>query len=261
MKKWLCILLICLPLLSCSACYKGSVASDESSSSSISPTLEKADFTTTYVNHTYTIISRQEEESSQPAKILTATDKASGKTIQTLRFIENEWFTKEPLYFIDITFDGNADLLVPFSRPASGAYFQAYVWDEENGQYRHIPSFENLSNVVLDAETRTFLTHKTASQITSYGMYTYRAETKEVIPIRSLYWELQEDRQSFLVTETTYADDDTAEQVLRFSVSAAATGIDKTDTQIAPYFNSNSVWNIDSNKWTNTVIPYIELLY
>ena len=92
-------------------------------------------------------------------------------------------------------------------------------------------------------------------------MYTYRLETKEFISRRSLYWEPQENQQSLLVTETAYTADGAEEQVRQFSVSATATGVDKTDTQMAPYFNSDSVWDLDSEKWNNTVIPDSALRY
>ena len=262
MKKWVCLLLTGILLLCCAACEGTPISSGESSPLySFFPDLGETGFTISHGTYTYTVTSTQEADMFQPTRILTITDKASGKTIQTLRFRENEWFTTDPLYLIDITFDGNIDLLVPFSRPASGVFFQAYVWDAESEQYLHIPSFEKLPNIALDATNRQLLSHRTANKITSYGIYTYRTETKEFIPIRSLHWEPQENQQSLLITEIVYAVDGAEDHIKQFSVSSTASGINKTDAQIAPYFNNASMWDLDSAKWDNIVIPDSDLLY
>ena len=50
----------------------------------------------------------------------------SGKEVQKLDIQnENRRFTKEPVYLIDVTFDGYADLLIPFQRTAAAHQYSA----------------------------------------------------------------------------------------------------------------------------------------
>ena len=259
MKKWLCLLLVGLFLLGCTACGGEGILPDGSSAGPSSlPSPEKPEFTTESEVFIYTVAGISEGE----GKSLTVTDKTSGKTVQTIRLTENEWFTKDPLYLADVTFDGNDDILVPFSRPASGAFFQAYVWNAETGRYEHAPSFENLPNVAADAETGMLLSHRTADKITAYSMYQYRVEKNDFIPGHSLHWEPQEDGRTLCVTQTDYAADGIEEQTSRFSVSAVSIiDVDKTDARMAPYFSDGSLWDLDGDRWNSTVIPVSEYTY
>ena len=68
------------------------------------------------------------QENPRLAETLTIFEKESGVQLQKIELPENGCFTKEPLYVLDITFDGNLDILVPRENPASAVYFQAYVW-------------------------------------------------------------------------------------------------------------------------------------
>lgn len=219
----------------------------------------EAEFTTSNNAHTY-IISKS-NSSHQSEKTLTILNTTSGQLVQTIHFSENEWFTKKPIYLIDVSFDGHVDILVPYSRPASAGFFQAYIWDKEQNEYTHIPSYENIPNVAIDIDNKLLLAHRTADKTTSYSMYSYNTENFCVSMVRCIYWEPQEDSSAIIVKEFEY-DNETEKLLKHFSVSAIdSISIDKTDSKIAPYFSNHSVWNLDSDKWNNYVIPYSEFNY
>lgn len=224
MKKWLYFLLAGVLLLMCACRLQDKPTS-----------------------HTYTLAPARDDPN---VKILTVTDTATKKELQTIRLEGNEWFIPEPIY-TDITFDGNRDILVPFQRVASGVFFAGYVWNEKTAQYVHAPRLENISNIALDTENERLLSHRTQSMLTSYSMYCYDADKLDFVPVRGLLWEPGEDGIS--VMEFTYTDGN-EEQINRFSVPAAdAITPDKGDEKMIPYYESGSRWDLDSAKWNNTV--------
>ena len=93
-------------------------------------------------------------------------------------------------------------------------------------------------------------------------MYGYSAENGDIITVRSIHWEPQENLNAMLVQEFAYNNDGTRELLQQFNVSAIdSISIDRTDSQITPYFSNNSIWNLDSKKWNNLVIPISEYDY
>lgn len=197
--------------------------------------------------HTYTLIPAQD---APHAKLLTIKD--GQKEIQTIRLEGNEWFIAEPIY-TDVTFDGRQDILVPSRTAASGAFFAGYIWDEKTGQYVYAPAIENIPNIALDTQQELLLSHRTGSQSTSYGMDCYNSEKRDFEPVRSLYWEPAENDGYVRVVESRYTDGKEAE-VKRFSATAAdGMNADKTDANMAPYYEAGSVWDLDSGKWQATL--------
>lgn len=221
---------------------------------------EKTEFTTSDNLHTYTVY--KNEDSLQSGKTLTILSKASGELVQTISLTENEWFTKKPIYLIDVSFDGYLDIIVPYSLSASAAYFQAYIWDDSQNKYEYAPDYQNIPNVAIDADNNLLLSHRTADKITSYSMYGYSADKNDVIATRSIYWEPQVDSNLMLVKEFSYNIDGTSELLREFNVPCTdSITIDKTDGQISSYFSSDSIWNFDGEKWNNLVIPVSEYNY
>ena len=226
MKKWLCLLLAGVLLLMCACGLQDKPTS-----------------------HTYTLAPARDDPN---VKILTVTETATKKELQTIRLEGNEWFVAEPIY-TDITFDGNRDILVPFQRAASGVFFAGYVWNEKTGQYVYAPYLENIPNIAVDAEKEQLLSHRTQSQITSYCIYRYNEEKRDFESVRSLYWERQENDAYMRVVETQYTEGE-EEPVKQFSVAASnPIDADKTDANMAPYYVAGSRWDLDSAKWNNTV--------
>ncbi len=242
--------------LSLSACKNNAITVDDTQNK-ISAEVE---YTTANNQHTYII--SQNQGSLQSEKALTILNKTSGELVQTVQFTENEWFTKKPIYLVDVSFDGHVDIIVPHSHPASAAFFQAYIWDEEQNKYEYVPGYENIPNIAIDTNNKLLLTHRTADKITSYGMHSYNSEKSDIIILRSIYWEPQEKLNSMRVEESVYGNDGTRNLLKQFNVAAVdSISPDKTDSQIATYFSNNSIWNLDSEKWNNLVIPISEYNY
>ncbi len=201
--------------------------------------------------HTYKLV--DVEGASQTTKELIITEKASGEEIQIIRFNENEWFIQEPIY-IDISFDGYADIVVPHQRAASGYFYQGYVWDREVGQYVHAPNIQELPNLVLDMENGMVLSHRTASMLTNYGMYKYNAAAEDFAIVRGLSWEPERDGDSVWVRESTYTDAGERETVQQFSAKSTDGLIpDREDPQMSPYYKDDSVWDLGDEKWNTTI--------
>ena len=220
----------------------------------------ETEFTTSDNIHTYII--SQNQGSLQSEKTLTILNKTSGELVQTVQLTENEWFTKKPIYLVDVSFDGHVDIIVPHSRPASAGYFQAYIWDVEHNKYQYAPGYESIPNIAIDSNNKLLLAHRTADKITSYSMHSYSAEKFDIVKIRSIYWEPQGNLNSMFVEECAYNNDGTSELLHQFNASAIdSIFIDKTDSQIASYFSSNSIWNLNGEKWNNLIIPISEYNY
>lgn len=250
MKKWLLFLLAGMVLLGMAGCGETPTETRDT----------EPEFTLTQDGYTYAMY--PEDSGVIEAKELDITDAATGVLLQTLRFAGNEWFTAQPMYRIDVNFDGHADVVVPFVRPAGGAYFQAYLWDAAAGQYRRSPTFENLANIALDAETGMLLFSRTSDKITTYGMCRYDAEKKDYVLVRSLVWEPSEDQLTMTVTEQDYTAEE-EKQTRTFSAALAEDGIslDATDEVMAPYFADDSVWDLDGQKWDIPLLSRSEYLY
>ena len=128
-------------------------------------------------------------ENLRMGETLVISEKESGEQIQEIDLPENECFTEAPLYLLDVTFDGNLDILVPKEHPASAVYFQAYVWNEKESQFIYAPTFESLPNIALDTENKLILSSRTASQISSYAMSYYDNTKNDFIIKNSIHIE------------------------------------------------------------------------
>lgn len=260
----LSIILLGALILSLCSCKKNPASTEDkpnnSSHTSSFQISGETEFTTSDNIHTYII--SQNQGSLQSEKTLTILNKTSGELVQTVQLAENEWFTKKPIYLVDVSFDGHVDIIVPHARPASAAYFQAYIWDVEHNKYQYASHYESIPNIAIDFNNKLLLSYRTADKITSYSMHSYSAEKCDIIEIRSIYWEPQENLNSILFQEFAYSNDGTSELLQQFNASAIdSITIDKTDSQVAPYFSNNSIWNLNGEKWNNLVIPISEYNY
>ena len=183
------------------------------------------------------------------AQSVTIWNPAAKKYIQTISLSGNELFAEKALYAVDVTFDGNLDILIPYQQPASAAYFQAYVWQESEGKFLYAPQFENLPNFVIDQTNGRILSTRTASQITSYSISYYDADAKDFRPSHSIYWEPDASGSKMHFVEQQYKD---GTMVTVKDCLVGKTGnmdVNKSDPQIAEYFASNSFWDLDNQKW------------
>ena len=199
----------------------------------------------------YTAVVNYNIGNSGIAQSVTIWNPAAKKYIQTISLSGNELFAEKVLYAVDVTFDGNLDILIPYQQPASAAYFQAYVWQESEGKFLYAPQFENLPNFVIDQTNGRILSTRTASQITSYGISYYDAEAKDFRPSHSIYWEPDAGGSKMHFVEQQYKNS-TAVTVKDCLVEKTGNmDVNKSDPQIAEYFASNSFWDLDNQRWKN----------
>lgn len=179
----------------------------------------------------------------------------SGKQIQDITIDENISFTKNPIYFRDINFDGYEDILIPYQRTAAAEYFIGYIWEESNKQFTLAPAFQSLANVCLDSEKNVFLSNRSADKTTFYSIAGYDNQTKDFIIQKTFSYYSNE-------TETAY----TEEALINGSLQKISEFILPSNNdyyaaspELSKYFSDESVWNLSSEKWKNYLIPFSEL--
>ncbi len=188
----------------------------------------------------------------QLAEGIVITDKETSKQVQRIELTDNEFFSKAPVYAADVTFDSNADLLVPYGSSASGVYFQAYVWQESEGLFELAPSFQDIPNFTVDRDNDLILSKRTASRMTNYLVSGYDQDKKDFIVIRSVYWEPAEEDGQMHFVEKNRSESGEMTVVSEFSVSGDGIDISKADPMTAPYFKDGSLWDLDGARWDAT---------
>ena len=190
-------------------------------------------------------------ENFQMAETLIIYEKESGVQLQKIDLPENERFTNTPVYALDVTFDGNLDLLVPSQRPASAVYFQVYVWNEKESQFIYAPTFENLPNFARDTKNKLILSSRSASKITSYGMSYYDTTKNDFITKNSLYMEPTEDEQLLHFVEEEFKNGE-RKTIAEDTIAVDNPYIpDETNPAISHYYEKDSFWDLDSDKWNS----------
>lgn len=179
--------------------------------------------------------------------------------VQTIEYETAPDITENEYYLEDINFDGTDELILPAERPASGIYFNAYFWNDETGQFELIPDFRNLANPAIDNEERVILSHKTSSQITSYGKTSFKG--KETENFSSIYWESvslspdtpDENTGGFYVCENI---DGKEKKLYVPSDPNSSTEPDWNCKELIGYTQEGSYWDIDSDKWKTYFFEY-----
>lgn len=256
MKQTLCLIFALFLLLSIfTGCKKTptDLSVPETTLAATKPTTYSASELTT--PHNTTLVSQNHsfhftDPDSSGNRTLFVNDSSTTQLIQTIPFFSHEWFSEYPLYWMDISFDGNNDIIVPYYRTAAKLYYKAYVWNKERGQYLYAPGFENIPNFALQEERKALLSYTVANNITVYSMYRFSEEKQDFVCWQTLYWEPAERAGSLCVTQLQYTDG-VEKQVSRF-LAAASDGfseMDRTDPNILPYFQENSIWDLDNTWW------------
>lgn len=191
-------------------------------------------------------------ETENPSK-MTIFDTSNNKITQTIGLSVNESFTDVFGYLADVSFDGNLDVVLPYERSASAVYFQAYIYDTVTSQFVYAPSFEKIANFSLDVANRIILGHRTASMITSYSKSEYSAEKKDFFVIASLYFEPAEQENHLNLIEERYDNNGNIINTTSLKIpSKNGIDVDRNDSRVQPYYETQSFWSLNSEKWKNT---------
>ncbi len=157
-----------------------------------------------------------------------------------------EWisFKDEPIYTVDMTFDGFQDVAVCVDN-VYGKIFAVLRWDTKLEKLVMMPT--TLQNPAVDSQNAIIRTSRSGDQIVSYSMWSYDEEQKDFVRTHSLY---------FHQNEQATGDDDNVKLVVRENgdekilyVRGEPYTLDKTDPQVAPYYVPGSLWNLDGLQW------------
>jgi len=188
----------------------------------------------------------------ETATDLTVFDEKTNKKIQEIKLNENAIFSNRIIYIKDITFDGEDDLIIPYQRTASAAYYTAYVWDAATKQFVYTPTFESLPNVALDKDKKEILSSKSADKITSYSISTFDTYRKDFIVHRSLYYYPDEEK---MVYKEDILKNGILKTVAEYTKPLNYSNYYLMDSEIYSYYCNHAEWNLDSSKWNNYLLP------
>ena len=168
-------------------------------------------------------------------------------------------FEEEPIYMVNMTFDGFLDVAVYDQESARGKNFAILRWDTKNEQLVLMPT--TLQNPVVDTQESIIRTSMAGDQIVSHSIWSYDEDATDFVRTHSLYFHRDEqstgddDSMKLVVTENG--------QTKTLCVRGEPYALDKTDPQVAPYYDLNSVWKLGYTVWDNYIykdVVHSELL-
>ena len=184
------------------------------------------------------------------------TDAGSGALVQTITPPDNAGFAKSALYFADVTFDGNLDILLPLERSAHYVTFDAYVWDGASKQFIEVPSFQDIWNPAIDSSEERILSKDSSSQITSYAIFAC-INNNQFYAGPSFSWQpasldLDPPANADNLMHCTEMAGSLAIVNDFYVLTDGYGGVDMNDAQIKPYFVPGSYWDLGGQKWQCT---------
>lgn len=195
------------------------------------------------------------DEEKQMGTSITVTDKDTNRIVQKIALGENIMASADNFYIADVNFDGEDDIIIPSQRPASAAYYSAYVWDNSTGQFVYAPTFETLPNVALDPERQEILSSRSGDMTTSYAVSIFDEKTKDFKIQRTLYY--YSEGQNMVCCEEQLKNGQM--QTVREFTRPFGENDDfyAMDSQTENYYKNHVDWKIGSAKWENYLIkPY-----
>jgi len=191
-------------------------------------------------------------DGNKHATKIVLSDASSGSLLETLTPPAcGNVKTKSPVYFSDITFDGNLDILIPYNNPAHGISFSAFIWNSDTNRFDLNTDLIDLYNPVIDTENQQILARDTSSGYTSYVIYKY--VNNQFVCTNSLGWfpaSLEIDSIPNAGNYVHLSEMQGSQTVLDvYAPSDDGYNPDITDAQIAPYFVPGSFWDLSSSKW------------
>ena len=169
----------------------------------------------------------------------------SNPTLSNEKGIEWVSFKDEPVYTVDMTFDGFQDVAVFAEDCAYSKSYAVLRWDVDKERLVLIPTV--LENPAVDTGISKIRTSRSGDQIVSYSMWDYDEEKEDFVRTHSLYFEKNEqstsdsDNMKLVVTENGHTE--------TLYVRGEPYALDKTDPQVAPYYAPNSLWCLYSDRW------------
>lgn len=168
----------------------------------------------------------------------------SNLTLSDAEAIDWVSFEKEPVYLVDMTFDGFQDVAVCVDN-VYGKIFAVLRWDTQLEKLVMMPT--PLQNPSVDGETSVIRTSRSGDQIVSYSMWSYDEEQKDFVRTHSLYFHQNEQATGDDDNMKLVVEENGVEKILY--VRGEPYALDKTDPQVAPYYEPGSLWDLDGLQW------------
>ncbi len=182
------------------------------------------------------------------AETLAVCDAATGEVLQSIAIEGDENCPDKQPHAIDVNFDGNKDILVPYMQTSRADLFHAYVWDAGKSEFVYAPSFAGVANFVLDTENKRLLGYSMGDMRVNYAVAVYDAEAKDFVFSNSLYYEYLTDEDGDTIHFVEYEKD---EIVAEYTMPGNGDYylVDETDDRMKPYLQEGSFWDLYSEKW------------
>lgn len=213
--------------------------------------LSNGDWVTfTNENTKYTAKVYFDSQDKTNATYFTVTNADTGALINNLTIDHYENLTDNAIYAVDITFDGNFDLVIPYHMNGEGDQtFSVYVWDVDEGQFVQ-KSFWYMSNFSLDYENKYILSHRKCSGVFDYYIHYYNEQEKDFDLLASLCCVV--DEQTGVVRVEERHDTTTVKEFQTKTEDYLS--LNPNDINTIQYFKEGSYWDLNSDKW-NRCIP------
>ena len=173
---------------------------------------------------------------------------SDGKEIQHFDLKDYQPISEKPVYFADVTFDGNCDVLIPYSRTAAAQHFSAFVWDADAGRLKEAKNFETLSNPAPDGENKTILSSSSSDKTTAYAISKFEPAQNEFVVQKTLSYSPSSDGNSIVYKEEALKDGK-LQTVNEFTVKNSGDDSYKMDPKVSEYYKDNTTWSLNSDKW------------
>ena len=183
------------------------------------------------------------------------TDAESGALVQRLDFVHHDHydFMQSAAYFMDVTFDGSLDLLIPREHSARYISFDAFLWDAGSRQFVYEPSFETVYNPTPDPAQKRLYCRTSGAQTTCFTIIAF--ESNEFTAPHSLVWwprYLDSDAEDEVPENLLHCREYRYDTVIKdFYVLQDEVA---TDPRTKDYFASGSLWDLHNPRWRSTLL-------
>ena len=215
----------------------------------------------------YTAVIFIDEYGKEHVKQIDIVDEGSGVSIQTItlpRYNDyHEVFTKYAVYFADVTFDGNLDILVPHHDSARYLAFSAFIWDDESMQFTYTPSFENIFNPTIDNENKRIIAYSYMSGGWTGTYFIFLYGNNEFIATNSFTWEMKMVQTHSGIHWEMYCCEMRGDTIVNEFYPLLPSMHDwpaKDDPLIKPYYAPGSFWDLDHPKWRGSFTDELKRL-
>ncbi len=216
----------------------------------------------------YNVLAVTDKDDPSLVKELLLTENESKKIIQRIFVTDKNNFT-ERLYTEDINGDGNVDIILEHYLLTDVVYYQGFVWDKADEKYVYAPTYQQLPNPKL-LENTTIVLSSARLYDKDYNKETDSSYFRNNSMVYSIA-KYDESAKDFVITNSLdfHFNDILMNKDILLSVNESKYEngnkitvnyyeipvwdyftVDKNDKGIAPYFQPDSLWDLDSDKWS-----------